>query len=221
MLTRADLSLNIHCLHLLSRLGILPLKINLETGKINVKNHGLGIWWCLIFISQMLTFWLAWRVSEKYKLSPGEAIQTLPLDYMTLIPGQMCIWCGFINFKRWPEATAEIFNGFIDAPRTTINSLVKTPQQHFWTRLTLLEMVTAAMPALTYPVAACVIVAFEILSTWPATRGLNVVLRFGLIAADSWTLVARTSWVYFNIVIQLLFLSELTHFLKREKTRLR
>ena len=224
MLTRADLSLNIHCLHLLSRYGILPLKINIETGKIRIKSSGcpsLGIWRCLIFTSQMLSFWIAWRVYLKYKLSPGAAIHTLPLDYMTLAPGQMCIWLAIMNFKHWPEATAEIFNGFIDSTAAKRNPLVRGLQQRFWSRLTLLEMITLVMPVLVFPSAACVIVAFEIFSTWPATRDMNVIIRLTITAVESGTLVARTSWAYFSFLIQLFFFGELSCFLKTEKGRLR
>ena len=224
MLERADLSLNIHCIRLLSRFGILPLQMNTETGKIRIKTSRcstLRIWRCLIFTSQTFTFWIAWRVYLKYKLNPGPAMQTLPLDYMTLAPGQMCIWLAVMNFKRWPEATAEIFNGFIDSVSITRKSFLRTSKQRFWSRLTMIEMVTVVMPAIVFPIASCVIAVFEIVSTWPATRGLNVVLRIAITTVDSGTLVARSSWAYFSLLIILVFLGELSRFLEREKARLR
>ena len=225
MLTQADLSLNIRCLHLLSKLGIFPFQIDPKTGKISIQDgSGLRFWWCIIFASQFQTLWIAWRVYLKYENSPGRAIRTLPLDYMTLVPGQMCVWMAIMNFKRWPQFTEQIFNGFLSATEgQQVLLLYCKPRKRkrLWTKLTWLEMATATMPVLVYPTAVCVIVAFEVLSTWPATRGWHVLLRIGLTAMDTGTLVSRTSWIYFSVLIQLLFFGELSYFLKRETVRLR
>ena len=217
MLTQADLSLNIRCLHLISTLGIFPFRIDPRTAKISSRSgSSLGFWWCLIFAAQFQTLWIAWRVRLKYQTNPGNAFLTLPLDYMTFVPGQMTVWMAFMNFKRWPEATAGIFNSFM-----ATSARIAPKGQRFWSRLTFLEMITAIMPGFAFPTAALVIVSFEILSTWPATAGWHVFVRIGLTAMDSGTLVCRTSWVYFSLLIQLLFIGELSHYLKKETARLR
>ena len=209
MLTTKELSLNIKCMRILSKIGLLPLHVNEKTGQIQVrKGRQLTQWIALGIVTQLHIFYSIFSLVLKLTKNSETFYETLSVHLLLTFPGQYGLWAGLWYFIKWPDVISALFNSCL---RKKLKHRKVANRKFNLREYSLQEILTVIMPVCIFPTSGFVIAAQLLFTTWPDTVGLPLVIRLLISVAEIGIIFTWISSAYWSILMHVLFLAKISY----------
>lgn len=220
--------LNLHCLHFLSLISILPISVDRKNGKIQVIRTGpkFHLWLTYIILSQVHITYSLVTVSAKIYTDKRSTVPLLPLYYLLTFIPQAGLLSGLLNFFKHPDVTTVIFNGSMSNTGEGVPWITSSSRSHHlvvakrrkFLQLPYVDMLTIALPAFTYPAAVVIWASAAALKLRPVQAeqyagSLALIIAESMV--DAFVILCWMSWFHFTLFHQLLFMGKLSFSLRR------
>ena len=222
MLTLERNWLNIKCMHYLSRLGILPMEVEVKTGKIKIREAGklnyilvLSILYQLYVIQRLASFLWSWRHYGE------EALPLAVLSFAIKFGAQFGLFAGVQNFVINPGLTTTVFNNSLDpyTPVTYSKARKRKTPKKARNSYTLTDRITFWLPV--FVASACMFAAIGVvfLQSSRLVQGrISLLSACAVVVADTSTFTFWLLFLYFGMHLQMMFLGKVAFILQQEIT---
>ena len=218
VLTETDLSLNLGCLKLLSKIFLIPLE--LCGGKVVAfQKKKLCVWLVVMGLSQLNIMKAAVSLFLKLIRERVVPLGSFSLNFLFIVPCECCLGVAAWSLLMWPEVATTIFSSCLHVSRSS-DGASSLGLDGFARRHTLQELLTIYGPVLWYPAGVILMAVKIFFDTWPETEGLPLLFRVFLVALDTLGFFTCLTCAYLVFLYHILFKGKIHHSLEFQKKNL-
>ena len=217
MITNNELKLNLFWIRVLSYSGILPIKIDVKTGRFENCSQSRKrlylFYWTLV---QVQIIYFMWETYWNIKANPESSIHHLSIYNLFVVASLVGTFSSYSYFVLWPEVFILILNESIPihCNFTKSSSSTKVRSERRSGQSTL-SVFTKFIPVIHIVSAGCSIVALTFVS-WPAMCGSTPLFLCPVSLLQGLSIFIALAWCYSGVLVQILFISKVTDALTQE-----
>ena len=217
MPTYHNLKLNMAWIRLLSFAGVVPIQINVKTGRFENCGSSRKLLYCSYWtLVQVQIIYFVWKTYWKIKMDPGSSVHQLPIYNLFVVASLVGTFSSFSYFILQPEAFIIVLNESISLQCNSSKSKsVKKLRGQGKSRRSNLSVFTKFIPIIHFVSATCSIIALKFIS-WPAMCGPTPLLLCPLSYLQGLSITISLAWCYFGVLVQTLFMCRVTDRLAKQ-----
>lgn len=214
ILTKGELSLNLRCLIILSKLHLLPLSVNKKNGKIQVlQGQNVVSWYALVAVAQLNIIYATGTFLFELRNGYQTAFESFSFDFLFTFPCEYTLLAGMWAFIKWPHETALVFNSCLSS--SGHDEDMKGSRRSV-KEFSLLELLTILVPACVFPAAVILLAAKVYAATWPHTATLPTHFRLLVLVMEAFSFFTCISCIYWVVLNQTLFMGKISFELENQ-----
>ena len=209
MLCRKEHRINLLCLHLLSKLHILPIYSNLRSSTIEPTSSRskLVTWIVIALVVQFHVFYAAGRFLTSLRAEGFSVISTATVDYAVIMFGELGLHAMLESFV-WNPAVTKLLCKNLAIEES--NSIKDSRRRVFW-GYSLTTVCTMLLPIGVFPAVPVVTLMYGSMHLWIETSGCSTGLCLVFFLTELTVNFLWMSFCYCIGLLQIVFLQKISH----------